>query len=168
MESVLLQRLEHANRVFETVLGKLIITLPVYSKPSCIKVDDIRRNPIGSQLMSYFQSLLLGEIRDAAHPGTKGPQRQHWRLTSHVCIFIQDLLRFTKEHEEVHCFITHKEALGTYITCTEIGSSRSRSMHKDTITSIREIERHRLVHAVSFWSLRIYNRQVYLLPHLIQ
>ena len=167
MESILLQRLEHANRVLETILGKLIITLPVYSKPSSIKVDDIRRNLIGSQLMSYFQSLLLGEIRDTAHPGTKSPQRQHWRLACHVCIFIQDLLRFTKEHEEVHCFITHKEALGTYITCTEIGSSRSRSMHKDTIASIGEIERHRLVHTICFRSLRIYNRQVHLLSHLI-
>ena len=41
-------------------------------------------------------------------------------------------------------------------------------MHKDTIASIGKIERHRLVHAICFWSLRIYNRQVHLLPHLIQ
>ena len=41
-------------------------------------------------------------------------------------------------------------------------------MHKETIATVREVERHRLIHTISLRSLRVHNRDVHLLSHLIQ
>ena len=41
-------------------------------------------------------------------------------------------------------------------------------MHEDAIAAVAEEERHRLIHSVGLRSLRVGNRQVYLLPHLVK
>ena len=73
METVLLQLLQHTHGVLETVLCKLIVTLPVDAKPSRIKVDDIGRNAVLAQFSSNVEPFLLREVGDTAHPRSKRP-----------------------------------------------------------------------------------------------
>ena len=77
MKTLLGELLQHADRILKTVFGKLIVTLPVNTEPSCVEVYHVRRNLMGTQLPCYFQAFLLGEISNTAHPGTKAPKRQH-------------------------------------------------------------------------------------------
>ena len=41
VEAVFLQLLQHTHGIFETVLCKLVVALPVYTKPTRIEVDDV-------------------------------------------------------------------------------------------------------------------------------
>ena len=59
METLTFQLVEHTFRVFETVFGKLIVTLPVNTKPSCIKMDNITWNLVLTELFSNLQTLFL-------------------------------------------------------------------------------------------------------------
>ena len=59
MEAVLCQLLQHLYGVFETVLGKLVVALPVGAKPARIKMYHIGRDAVGSQLTGYLQPLFL-------------------------------------------------------------------------------------------------------------
>ena len=168
VEAVLLQLLQHADGILEAVLGKLVVTLPVDTEPSCIEMDDVRGDAILAQLLGNVQSLLLREIGDTAHPCAKAPQRQHGRTACNARIFIEDFLGGTKEHEEVQLLVGHKQALGTDIRCAEVGCDRCRCMHKNAVATIREVERYGLILSVSLRSLRIGDTELNLLPHLIQ
>ena len=168
MEAILLQTLQHAHWVLEAILGKLVVALPIDTKPSGIEVDDISWYLVGSQLVCYLQSLLLREVRDAAHPSAEGPERKHRRLACHVGIFIENVLWFAEEDEEVHRLITHEEALRSDVAGTEIGCGRSRSVHEEAIATVGEIERHRFVHAIGLRSLWIDHGDIDLLSHLVE
>ena len=124
VEPILRQLLQHAYRIFETVLRKLIIALPIDAEPTCIKVNHIRRNLMGPQLMSNLKTLLLREIGNTAHPSAKTPEGQHRTLTCDIGIFIKDILGFSKEHEEIHHFISHKQTLGTNIRGSKVAGHR--------------------------------------------
>ena len=131
-------------------------------------MNHVGRNAVGSQLMCNLQTLFLREVGNAAHPGAESPERQHRRLARHVGIFIQNFLWLSEENEEVHRLIAHEQALCSNVAGSEICCSRSRSMHKYSIATIGEIERHRLVHSVGFRTLRVYHGNIHLLPHLVE
>ena len=167
METVHRQLFQHADRIGETVLRKLIVALPIDAKPTRIEMDDVARNLVGAQLTGNLQSLLLREIGNATHPRAKAPQRQHRTLSRDVRIFVQNVLRLAKEHEEVHLFVGHKQALGADIRGSEVAGDGCRRVHKDAIAAIREVERHGLILSVGLRTLRVGHAQVHLLTNLI-
>ena len=59
MESILLHVREHTCGILETVFGKLIVTLPVCTEPSCVEVYDISWYAQVSQFPGDISSLLL-------------------------------------------------------------------------------------------------------------
>ena len=120
VETVFRKLLQHFHGILETILCKLIVALPVDSEPTCIKVDDIRGNLMSAQLTGNLQALLLREVSDTAHPCAKAPKRQHGALACDIGILIEDILRFTQEDEEVHLFISHKQAISTNVRGTEV------------------------------------------------
>ena len=113
MESVFSQLFQHLHWIFKSVLGKLIVALPVGAKPSRVKVDYIGRYAVLSQLAGYLQSLLLREVGYATHPCTKAPQWGQWRLACNLCVFIQYVLWLAEEYKEVHLLIGHKQSVGS-------------------------------------------------------
>ena len=92
VEAVLGELLQHTHGVREAVLGKLVVTLPVDTKPARIEVDDVSRYLMFAQLTGNIESLLLREVGDAAHPCAKGPQGQHGRTARQSGVFIQYVL----------------------------------------------------------------------------
>ena len=120
------------------------------------------------QLTGNLKTFLLREISDTAHPRAEAPQGQHRTLTRNLRILVQNILRFSEKHEEVHLLISHKQALGSDIACSEVAGHRSRRMHKDAVAAIREIERHGLVLSVGLRSLRVGDGEMHLLPYLVQ
>ena len=92
VKAVLGELLQHTHRVREAVLGKLVVTLPVDTKPARIEVDDVSRYLVLAQLTGNVESLLLRKIGDAAHPRAKGPQGQHGRTARQGGVFIQYFL----------------------------------------------------------------------------
>ena len=125
MESVCLQVIYHLLRIRETLGIELIVTFPVSGEPSGIEVDHIRRNLMLSEICRNIICLSLREIADTAHPGTEAPHRRHLRLADHIGIFVENILRLTKEDEEVHCLIFHKEFHRLSVRLTEIAGHRS-------------------------------------------
>ena len=167
VEAVLRQLLQHLHRILETVLRKLIVTLPVHAEPARIKMDHIRGDLMSPQLFGNLQALLLREVGDTAHPRAEAPERHHRTLSRDVGIFVEDILRLSEEHEKVHLLVGHKQALGSDIRGTEVAGDGGRGVHKDAIATIGEIERHGLVLAVALWSLRVSDTQMNLLPYFI-
>ena len=130
-------------------------------------MDNIGRYLVSTQLMGNFQSFFLREIGNTAHPCSKSPQRKHRTLARDIGISIEYLFWFTKEDEKVHRFIPHKEALSTNVALSKIAGSWCRSVHKDAIASITEIERNWFVHTIRFRTLRVGDIEIHLLSHLI-
>src|SRR5574344_239294 len=165
MESVLAHLFHHCHGIFKSVGGKLIVALPIHTKPSSVEMDYICRNLIFAQVGCNVKSLFLREISDTAHPSAECPEREHRTLACDLGIFIKDVFRFAEEYEKVHLLVTHIQTLRTYVTLAEIGCHRSGSVHEDTITTITEIERHWLVHSWCLGSLRVGDEYLYLLSH---
>ena len=168
VEALFLHLLEHAHGVGEPVFGKLVVALPVNTEPACIEVDDVSRYLMLAQLTGDVETFLLREIGDTAHPRAKRPQGQHGRLARYVGVFIEYVLRFTEEHEEVNLLVGHEEALCTDVALSEVSRDRCRGVHKDAIATVGEVERHGFVHAVGLRSLRVGDADVHLLSHLVQ
>ena len=124
VEAILSQLLKHLHRILETILRKLIVALPIDTKPACIEVDHVTGDLVSPQLLGNLKSLFLREIRDTTHPGAKAPEGQHRTLTRNLGILVEDILRFTQEHEEIHQLVSHKQAIGTNIAGTEITGHR--------------------------------------------
>ena len=59
VETVFRELLQHAYRILETILRKLIVALPIDTKPSRIEVDDVRRNLMCSELLGDVETFLL-------------------------------------------------------------------------------------------------------------
>ena len=77
VEAVVRELFEHLHGILEAILGKLIVALPIDTKPTGIEVDHIAGNLVSTQLTSNLKTLLLREVGDAAHPGAEAPERQH-------------------------------------------------------------------------------------------
>ena len=73
VETVLCQLFQHLYRILESVFGKLVVALPIGTKPACVKVYHVGRYAVCSQLAGYLQSFLLREVGNTAHPCTKAP-----------------------------------------------------------------------------------------------
>ena len=131
-------------------------------------MDHIAGDLVRTQLTGDLQTLFLREVGDTAHPCAEAPKGQHGRLTRNVSIFVENVLRFSEEDKEVHLLIAHKQTVGTDIRGTKVAGHRSRGVHKHTIATVREEERHRLILTVGLRPLRIGNTEVYLLSYLIQ
>ena len=115
VETVSLEVFQHLNRVLEVLLRELIVALPVNLKPSCIEMDNIRRNLVITQLLRNATTFCLGEIRDTRHPCAERPERWKCRLSYKVGIFIQNLLWRAEHDEEVGILIAHEELSRTDI-----------------------------------------------------
>ena len=120
VETVFRELLQHLHGIFEAVLSKLIVTLPVDTEPSRIEVNHVGRYLVSPQLTGDLQSLLLREIGDTAHPCTEAPQGQHRALTCDVGIFIEDVLRLTEEDEKIHLLVGHEQAPKSAVTGAEV------------------------------------------------
>ena len=59
MKAHLVHLFQHPHRILETVLGELIVTLPIHIKPSGIKVDDIRWDAVLTEFVGNIQTFLL-------------------------------------------------------------------------------------------------------------
>ena len=131
-------------------------------------MDYITRYLVLTNLVGDVHTFVLREISDATHPCAEGPERQHRRFAHDIGIFVQDVLGFSKEDEEVHRLVCHKKTVGPDVTCTKVAGHRCRSVHENAIAAVAEEEWHRLIHSVGLRSLRVGNRQVYLLSHLVK
>ena len=168
VETVFRELLQHLHGILETVFRKLVVTLPVDTEPARVEVNNVRGNPMCSQLTGDLQSLLLREVGDAAHPGAETPEGQHGRLARDVGIFVEDILGLAEEYEEVHLLIAHEQPLGPYVRCPEVAGHGCRGVHEDAIAAVREVEGHGLVLSVGLRALGVGDAEVYLLPHLVQ
>ena len=101
MEAVALHLVEHSLGVLETVFGKFVVALPVNTEPTRIEVDNIGGNLMLTQFLGNIQSFFLREVSDTAHPGAERPQGQHGTLSCNIGIFIENILRFAKEHKHI-------------------------------------------------------------------
>ena len=168
MEPLRLQVLQHLPGILETVFRKLIIALPVYIKPTSIKMNNIARILILADISSHIITFFFTEISDTAHPCTKRPQWRHTRFSYQISVLIQDVFRLTEEYEQIQVFVAHKHFVQPDISSTEITSDRCGSMHEHTISPIAHKERNGLVHLVCFRTLWVCNKQIYFLPHFVQ
>ena len=50
---------QHTDGVFETVLGKLIVALPIDIEPPGIEMDDIRRDAVLTEFVGNVESFFL-------------------------------------------------------------------------------------------------------------
>jgi len=73
MKSFIPQIFQHLLGIRKTFGRKLIIALPILIKPTGIKMNDIGRNFIFSQILCYFIPFFLRKIGNSAHPCSKRP-----------------------------------------------------------------------------------------------
>ena len=168
MEAFIFQIIQHQLRIGEAISGKLVIALPVGFKPAGIKVNHIGGDLMLTQVFCYVVSVFLGEISDAAHPGSERPQRRHSRLTHNLRIFIQNIFRFSEENEKVHCLIPHEQLIDIDIGRTKVAGHRGGGMHEHSIAAVTHKEGDRFILLVGFRSLGVGYKQVYSLSHFIQ
>ena len=74
---IFLQIGDHLLRIFESRGRELIIASPVGLEPARIEMDHVAGNPVLPELGRDLSGLILGKVRDAAHPQAERPQRRH-------------------------------------------------------------------------------------------
>ena len=142
--------------------------MPVHAEPAGIEVDDITRYLVLTQFPGYIAAFCFAEVGDAAHPGAEAPQGGHFGPSYQCGVFAQHLLRRTQEDEDVHRFVCHKEFGGSDVGAAEVAGHGGGSVHKHAIAAVTEKEGDRLVHVRGFGALRVGDKEVDLLPGLVQ
>ena len=168
MEAHVVHLPQHLHGVLEAVFREFVIALPVHVEPSGVEVDDVRRNLVFPELSRHLKSFILREIGNAAHPCSESPKRQHGRLARQVGVFVENVLGFAKEDEEINFLVAHKQSVGTDIAGSEVAGDRCRGVHENAIALVGKEERHRLILTVGFGSLRVGDKEVDLLPHFVE
>src|SRR5690606_34091496 len=81
-----------------------------------------------------------------AHPETKRPEWRHFSLSGEVCVFIQDVFRFSYEEEKICLIISQHHIVGSIKIFSEVDGNRRRSVHKHAVTPAAHIKRNWLIH----------------------